>query len=83
MTQFNTWLKRTVAAVTAASLLASQPAIADVNSSMQSWFNDMGAYGNVSGPAAYKAQTMNFYTGGSMYARTPVKSYNLASIQAD
>ena len=82
MNHFTPRLKRTVAAVTAASLLASQPAFADVNSSMQSWFNDMGAYGNVSGAASYKAQTMNFYTGGSMYARTPVKSYNLASIQA-
>jgi hypothetical protein len=47
---------------------------------MQDWFNDIGAYGNVTGPNAYRGQTMNFYTGGSLYMRTPVRNYQLASI---
>jgi hypothetical protein len=47
---------------------------------MQDWFNDIGAYGNVTGPNAYRGQTMNFYTGGSLYMRTPVRNYPLASI---
>ena len=47
---------------------------------MQDWFNDIGAYGNVTGANAYRGQTMNFYTGGSLYMRTPVRNYPLASI---
>jgi conjugative transfer pilus assembly protein TraH len=47
---------------------------------MQDWFNDIGAYGNVTGPNAYRGQTMNLYTGGSLYMRTPVRNYQLASI---
>ena len=53
---------------------------ANVQTSMQSWFNDIGAYGNVTGPAAYQGQTMNLYSGGSLYMRTPVKNYQLATI---
>ena len=37
---------------------------ATVNQSMQDWFNEIGAYGNVTGPNAYRGQTMNMYTGG-------------------
>ena len=55
-------------------------AIANVSQSMQEWFNDIGAYGNVTGADAYRGQTMNFYTGGSLYLRTPVRNYSLASI---
>ena len=56
------------------------PAHATVNQSMQDWFNEIGAYGNVTGPNAYRGQTMNMYTGGSLYMRTPVRNYQLASI---
>ncbi len=59
---------------------ACLPARATVNQSMQDWFNDIGAYGNVTGPNAYRGQTMNLYTGGSLYMRTPVRNYQLASI---
>lgn len=58
----------------------SVSAQANVQTSMQSWFNDIGAYGNVTGPSAYQGQTMNLYTGGSLYMRTPVKNYQLATI---
>jgi len=53
---------------------------ASVQSSMQTWFNDIGAYGNVTGVAAYQGQTMNLYSGGSLYMRTPVKNYQLATV---
>jgi conjugative transfer pilus assembly protein TraH len=58
----------------------SGSSLANVSQSMQDWFNDIGAYGNVTGPDAYRGQTMNFYTGGSLYLRTPVRNYPLASI---
>jgi conjugative transfer pilus assembly protein TraH len=58
----------------------SGSSLANVSQSMQDWFNDIGAYGNVTGADAYRGQTMNFYTGGSLYLRTPVRNYPLASI---
>lgn len=70
--------RRLLAAILATSVSVS--AQANVQTSMQSWFNDIGAYGNVTGPSAYQGQTMNLYTGGSLYMRTPVKNYQLATI---
>jgi conjugative transfer pilus assembly protein TraH len=70
--------RRLLASILAISIPLS--AQASVQTSMQSWFNDIGAYGNVTGPAAYQGQTMNLYTGGSLYMRTPVKNYQLATI---
>ncbi len=59
--------KRVLATMLAVFMpLSSQ---ANVQTSMQSWFNDIGAYGNVTGPAAYQGQTMNLYSGGSLYMR--------------
>jgi conjugative transfer pilus assembly protein TraH len=72
-------LRRNIAITLVCSTLAS-PAVANVSQSMQDWFNDIGAYGNVTGADAYRGQTMNFYTGGSLYMRTPVRNYQLASI---
>jgi conjugative transfer pilus assembly protein TraH len=69
-----------VSIVVGLSGLLATPAHATVNQSMQDWFNDIGAYGNVTGPNAYRGQTMNLYTGGSLYMRTPVRNYQLASI---
>lgn len=58
----------------------SLSAQANVQTSMQGWFNDIGAYGNVTGLSAYQGQTMNLYTGGNLYMRTPVKNYQLATV---
>ncbi|WP_374691316.1 conjugal transfer protein TraH [Accumulibacter sp.] len=69
-----------ILAITLALATASTPSQANVSQSMQDWFNDIGAYGNVTGPDAYRGQTMNFYTGGSLYLRTAVRNYPLASI---
>ena len=70
--------KRIVAAVLA--VVFPLTASASVQSSMQGWFNDIGAYGNVTGAAAYQGQTRNLYTGGSLYMRTPVRNYQLATV---
>ncbi|MBK9520682.1 MAG: conjugal transfer protein TraH [Rhodocyclaceae bacterium] len=70
--------KRVIASLLA--LIIPLTSLANVQTSMQSWFNDIGAYGNVTGPAAYQGQTMNLYSGGSLYMRTPVKNYQLVTI---
>lgn len=46
---------------------------------MQEMFDQVNAYSNTTRPGAYQAQTMNLYTGGSMFMRTPQRSFQLAS----
>jgi conjugative transfer pilus assembly protein TraH len=70
--------KRLLASVLA--LTFSTSTLASIQSEMQSWFNEMGAYGNVTGAQIVKGQTTAVYTGGSMYMRTPIRNYQLASI---
>jgi len=70
--------KRLIAAAIAVTFSAS--ASASIQSEMQSWFNEMGAYGNVTGAQMVQGQTSTVYTGGSMYMRTPIRNYQLASI---
>ena len=47
----------------------------------QNLFNSLGDVGNVTAPQAFKGQTMNTFTGGSLYYRVPQKNYQLASLQ--
>lgn len=49
---------------------------------LDTMFNEIGAYGNVTGPAVYKGQTSNLYTGGSLFMRTPLRNYQLMSMEA-
>lgn len=71
---------RFVAAMVAVALSASQ-ANASVYSEMNDWFNDIGAYGNITGPQAISGQTGTTFTGGSLYMRTPVRNYQLFAFQ--
>lgn len=68
---------RPLAALTmgATLMLAAAPA----NSDLQAFYNSISTYNNVGGPDAYQGQTMNLYTGGSVYLRTPSRSFNVAS----
>lgn len=70
--------KRLLASVLVVTFSGS--ATASIQSEMQSWFNQMGAYGNVTGAQVVQGQTTTVYTGGSMYMRTPIRNYQLASI---
>lgn len=67
--------KKIIAAVVAASF--STVTSASVYNEMQSWFNDMGVYGNVTGPQVIKGQTGTTFSGGSLYMRTPVRNYQI------
>lgn len=72
--------KRLIAAVLAAVLCSSS--MASVESEMQGWFNEMGGMGNVTAAQVVAGQTSTTYTGGSLYMRTPVRNYQMASFQA-
>jgi conjugative transfer pilus assembly protein TraH len=70
--------RRLIAALIACAFSSSSSA--SIQSEMTTWFNEMGAYGNVTGPQVVQGQTSTVYTGGSMYMRTPIRNYQLASI---
>ncbi|MBB3588830.1 conjugal transfer protein (plasmid) [Sphingomonas sp. AAP5] len=60
--------------------LVSQPAMADVGSEMNSYFNAAGSSANVTGPAAFNGQSAGYYSGGSVWSRFPQKSINPVSV---
>ena len=72
-----------IAAMLFSALAITSPAshAADLNSEMQSMFNDLGALGNVTTPGAFRGQAMNLYTGGSLMMRAPGRNYPLLNAQ--
>jgi conjugative transfer pilus assembly protein TraH len=75
--------RRAVAAALTAVMLVQSSLVAadDLNTQAQRLFNDLGAMGNITRPQAFKGQTMNTYTSGSLFVRAPQKTYQLASLQ--
>ncbi|WP_281069991.1 conjugal transfer protein TraH [Pelomicrobium methylotrophicum] len=47
---------------------------------MQSWFDSMGVYGNVTGTQALKGQTGTTFFGGNLYMRAPQRNYSLFNV---
>jgi conjugative transfer pilus assembly protein TraH len=72
---------RTLRKAIACTLLLSFPVYSNGNS-MEDVFNAINANGHVSGPAVLQGQTMNAYTGGSLFMRAPSRTYQLATVTA-
>ncbi|MEO8248235.1 MAG: conjugal transfer protein TraH [Burkholderiales bacterium] len=72
-----------MSAVAISSMLLSAWPIkaADLNGEVNSMFSNLGTIGNYTAPGAFKGQTFNTYTGGSLFLRSPNKTYQLAAIQ--
>lgn len=68
-------LKQVTALVTAFAFTTSTYAM-----NMQELFDSVNAQGNVSNPAVLQGQTMNLYTGGSLFMRMPKRTYQLATV---
>lgn len=68
-------LKTATALVTALMFTTSSSAM-----TMQELFDSVNAQGNVSNPAVLQGQTMNLYTGGSLFMRMPRRTYQLATV---
>ena len=66
--------KCVVAVITAAYVLGAQAM------TMQQLFDGVNANGNVTGPSVIQGQTMNVYSGGALFMRSPQRTYNLASV---
>jgi conjugative transfer pilus assembly protein TraH len=81
--QCRTLLLKAVATLGACSLVLACPLsyAGDLNAEVSNMFNSLGAIGNYTAPGAFKGQTFNTYTGGSLYLRSPNKTYQLAAIQ--
>lgn len=75
--------RRCATSITALAAMswAATPALADVNSEMNSFFNSAGAAANVTGPTAFDGQSAGYYSGGSLWTRFPTKSINPINIQ--
>lgn len=67
--------KRVVAAAMVVVMSSSASAM-----TMQQLFDSVGAQANVTNPAILQGQTMNLYTGGSLFMRMPQKTYNLVTV---
>ncbi len=71
-----------VARIAFAALLLHGPVLAgDLNTEVNNMFNSLGAIGNYTAPGAFRGQTLNTFTGGSLVMRSPNKVYQLAAIQ--
>src|SRR3990167_497649 len=63
------------------ALLSASRTEADVNKDLTQFFNKLGATSNISRPGAYQDQTAGYYTGGNLFARMPVHTSQLMTIQ--
>lgn len=53
----------------------------DLNAEVDTMFNSLGTMGNYTKPGAFRGQTFNTYTGGSLFLRSPNKVYQLAALE--
>ncbi|MDP1693709.1 MAG: conjugal transfer protein TraH [Burkholderiaceae bacterium] len=74
---------RALATALAAALVAAPVTLraGDLNTEVNNMFNSLGSIGNYTAPGAFRGQTFNTYTGGSLLMRAPNKVYQLAAIQ--
>lgn len=75
-------LNKAIATGVALAMLAWTPGVAgDVNSSMDSFFDNSLVMSNVTGPTAYKGQKMGYYSAGNISVRTPQMTSQVSSVQ--
>ena len=65
--------------IATALLVATFSSRADVNGSLNTFFNGLG-YANVTNPSSFKGQGANYYTGGNLFVRTQVQSIQPISL---
>lgn len=77
---FKMWIK--IVLLLCSCLLASSPVLANKEKGMEAELNKFfsGMQTNITQPASAQGQAAGYYTGGSLYARTPVRRVHLAHI---
>ena len=58
----------------------SMQAVADVSTDLDTFFNNVGYASNTTNVQAYESQASGFFGGGSLYARAPVRQYELVTL---
>jgi conjugative transfer pilus assembly protein TraH len=62
-------------------LFSSHIAQANVSSDINNYYNNLGFSSNITSPQAYQGQQAGYYTGGSLFARTPVRDVQLVQVE--
>jgi conjugative transfer pilus assembly protein TraH len=62
-------------------LLIPIRSIASVNDDLNGYFNNLGFSSNITSPQAYHGQQAGYYTGGSVFTRTPVRDVQLMQVE--
>lgn len=61
-------------------ILQSTAALADINSDLGNYFNNLGFATNATSPNVYQGQSAGYYSGGSLFARNSVRDVQIANI---
>lgn len=67
--------------IIASLFLISNVSYAGINDDLNNYFNNLGLSSNVTRPQAYHGQQAGYYTGGSVFARTPVRDVQLVQVE--
>jgi len=59
----------------------SRQALADVSADLDAFFNHIGYASNTTNVQAYESQASGLFGGGSLYARSPVRQYELVTLE--
>lgn len=63
-----------------AFIFMTAPVHAGINQDMQSFYTSMGMSGNTTPTGVYQSQAGGYFTGGGMFVKAPVRSYQLLSV---
>lgn len=62
-------------------MMISVQANANLSGDLNNYYNNLGFSSNVTSPQAYQGQQAGYYTGGSIFARAPVRDVQLVQIE--
>lgn len=63
------------------SLSIAMPCFGSLEGELEKFFNSYAELSNVSGPSAYQGQSGGYYTGGSIFVKTPPRNLRPATLQ--
>jgi conjugative transfer pilus assembly protein TraH len=72
-------MRRILCALLAVACLTTE-ASAGINQDMRNFYSSLGMSGNVTPAGVYQSQAGGYFTGGGMFIKAPVRSYQLLSI---
>jgi conjugative transfer pilus assembly protein TraH len=74
-------LTRSLLSVALSLTLTTNVYSAGVSGSLNDFFNGLGYGTNVTNPGAFKGQSANYYSGGNLFVRSPIRDAQLISVR--